>query len=336
MNTILLFLLVAFGMTDSGTVSDVLNPPAKEEAGYQLPYPNREAKPADLQNQVFQLKSVYSQFSVAPMNMEVSMQDQPRETLHLELRILGKPREELSNQEIIQIREAIYKAVGKRFNLEITTRVIPKEADIVGAISKIDSTNRQVLIVNTDNCRDEACVNTEKCWVNFVNDVVIRHGERDAKFEDLKLGDWLNVWSTGAVEQSLPGRATALEIEIAEPQDTTPKSLATLMGTDFKDIKQIDIRFGDGKKLVITDNAMIADISSKLLNIELIPSRDQRTVLGFLFSMELSVGDRKVKYGNPLWIDGVKYQQTVLTEELNKDIVKYGRANLPNLLPGIK
>ncbi|MEC0229617.1 hypothetical protein [Paenibacillus alba] len=330
MNTILLFLLVAFGMTDSGTVSDVLNPPAKEEAGYQLPYPNQEAKSAYLQNQVFQLENVYSRFSVAPMNMYVSMEGQPRETLHLELRILGKPREELSDQEISRIREAIYKAVGKRFNLEITTRVIPKEAEIVGAISEIDSTNRQVLIVNLDS------ENTEKYWVNVVDDIVIRRGEGDAKFEDLKLGDWLNVWSTGAVAQSLPALATALEIEIAEPQDTTPKALATLMGTDFKDIKQIDIRFGDGKKLVITDNAMIADISSKLLNIELIPSRDQRTVIGFLFSMELSVGDRKVKYGNPLWIDGVKYQQTVLTEELNKDIVKYGRANLPNLLPGIK
>ncbi|TXK75388.1 hypothetical protein [Paenibacillus sp. N3.4] len=338
MNSILLFLLVVLGMTDSGISYDLLHATQREEAVYELPSsPMTDAWARDFPNQVFMLDRVYQQFSVKPTSMSISKQGNPRETVHLELRKLGKPREELNFQEITSIREAIYKAIGKRFSLEITTKVIPKEAEVVGVITATDAKERRVLIANSESCLKEACrQKPEAYWLRFEADTVIKSANGLLKFDDMRVGDWLNVWTTGAVELSYPAQTVALEVEIAAPLDETPIALTTIMKSDFKGIDKINIRLGDGKKLEITDSQWLADISSRLQAIELVPSRDYRTFYGFLYTMEISIGKNKYRYDSSFAFDGHMYRQNEWTQEFNAYMISTARTHIPNLLPGIE
>lgn len=195
-----------------------------------------------------------------------------------------------------------------------------------------------MLLVNPEACSDKECKKKEKFWVSLEKDAIIVTNDSNAssKFEDLKLGDWLHVWTTGAILQSYPVQYTALDIEVVEPEDETPVALSALMKTDFNGIKQIDVRFGDGNKLAITDSKSLEDISSKLKRIELVRANDQRTWIGFLYEMELTIGDNKFQYGTSLRFDNIKYKQNAVTTELNDYIVALGRASIPNLLGGIQ
>lgn len=333
MKSILLLLLFAFGLSNIGNQGDVTI------RVYEFPPPNLAAPlPENLQDHIFHLENVYRQLSVKPMSIYKSEREYPNGAFHLQLLKLGNHREELSLQEKSQIKEAIFKAIGSRFSLDITTLVIPKEEELVGYISELDWKEQRMLLVNPEACSDKECKEIEKFWVKLEVDAVILTNNSNAsnKFEDLKLGDLLHVWTTQAVSQSYPPQYTALDIELVEPEDETPVALSALMKTDFNGIKQIDVRFGDGKKLAITDTKSLEEISSKLKRIELVRANDKRTIYGFLYGMELTIGDNKFQYGTSLRFDGIKYKQNSVTTELNDYIVALGRESNSNLLGGIR
>ncbi|KQX61521.1 MULTISPECIES: DUF3221 domain-containing protein [unclassified Paenibacillus] len=323
MKSILLLLLFACGLSSIGNQGDVAVPPTEVESVYELPSPNPAAPlPENLQDRIFHLENVYKQLSVKPMSISKSEGEYPNGAFHLQLLKLGNHREELSLQEKGQIKEAIYKAIGSRFSLDITTLVIPSEEELVGVISEIDREDSKMLLVNTEACSDKECKKIEKFWVNLYEDTIITNTSNGtSKFEDLKLGDWLHIWTTGAVMLSSPPQYTALDIEVVEPEDETPVALSALMKTDFNGIKQIDVRFGDGKKLAITDTKSLEDISSKLKRIELIRANDKRTIYGSLYGMELTIGDNKFYYGTSLTFDNIKYKQNSVTTELNDYVI---------------
>ncbi|KRF23148.1 hypothetical protein ASG93_29685 [Paenibacillus sp. Soil787] len=326
-------------MSNVGNQEEVAVPPAEVKRVYELPSPNPTAPlPENLQDRIYHLENVYKQFSVKPMSIYKSEGENPNGAFHLQLLKLGNHREELSLQEKSQIKDAIYKAIGSRFSLDITTLVISKEEELVGYISELDKEGQKMLLVNPEACSDKECKKKEKFWVSLEKDAIIVTNDSNAssKFEDLKLGDWLHVWTTGAILQSYPVQYTALDIEVVEPEDETPVALSALMKTDFNGIKQIDVRFGDGNKLAITDSKSLEDISSKLKRIELVRANDQRTWIGFLYEMELTIGDNKFQYGTSLRFDNIKYKQNAVTTELNDYIVALGRASIPNLLGGIQ
>ncbi|MCY9696019.1 DUF3221 domain-containing protein [Paenibacillus alginolyticus] len=339
MKSILLLLVFAFGLSSIGNQSDIAVPPTEVERVYELPSHNLTAPlPGNLQERIYHLENVYKQFSVKPLSLSKSESEYPNGAFHLQLLKLGNHREELSLQEKSQVKEAIYKATGSRFSLDITTLVITKEEELVGYISELDTKEQKMLLVNPEACLNKECKEIEKFWVKLDEDAVIVTNKSNGsnKFEDLKLGDLLHVWTTGAVLQSSPPQFTALDIEVVEPEDETPVALSTLMKTDFNGIKQIDVRFGDGKKLSITDTKSLEDISSKLKRIELVRANDKRTFYGFLYGMELTIGDTKFRYGTSLRFDNIKYKQNSVTTELNDYIVALGRASIPNLLGGIR
>ncbi|WP_261303893.1 YobA family protein [Paenibacillus andongensis] len=332
-------LVFAFGLSNIGNQGDVAVPPAEAERVYELPSSNLATPlPENLQERMYLLENVYKQFSVKPMSIYKSEGEYPNGAFHLQLIKLGNHREELSLQEKGQIKEAIYKAVGSRFSLDITTLVIPKEEELVGYISELDKKDRKILLVNSEACLDKECKEPEKFWVSLEEYTVIVTNNNIAsnKFEDLKQGDLLHVWTTQAVLLSSPPQYTALDIEVIEPEDESPVALSTLMKTDFNGIKQIDVRFGDGNKLAITDTKSLEEISFKLKRIELVRANDKRTFYGSLFGMELTIGDNKFHYGTSLSFDNIKYKQNSVTTELNDYIVALGRASIPNLLPGIQ
>lgn len=339
MKSILLLLVFAFGLSSIGDQGDVTVPPTEVERVYELPFPKPTApQPENFQDKLYHLENVYKQFSVKPMSFYKSEAEYPSGTFHLQLLKLGNHREELSLQEESQIKEAIYKAIGSRFSLDITTLVISKEEELVGYISELDREDQEILLINPEACSDKECKEAEKFWVKLEKDAGIIMNKRSGsnKFEDLKLGDLLHIWTTGAVLLSYPPQYTALDIEVVEPEDETPVALSALMKTDFNDIKQIDVRFGDGKKLTITDTKSLEEISSKLKKMELVRANDKRTFYGFLYGMELTIGDNKFRYGTSLRFDEIKYKQNLVTTELDDYIVALGRASIPNLLPGIQ
>lgn len=339
MKSILLLLVFAFGLSSIGHQGDIAVPPTEVEGVYELPFPNPTAPlPENLQDRILQLENVYRQLLVKPMSIYKSEGEYPNGAFHLQFLKLGNHREELSLQEKSQIKEAIYKAIGSRFTLDITTLVVPKEEELVGYISELDREERKILLVHPDACSDKECKEIEKFWVKLDEDAVIVTNSSDSsnKFEDLKLGDLLHVWTTQAVLLSYPPQYTALDIEVVEPEDETPVALSALMKTDFNGIKQIDVRYGDGNKLSITDTKSLEEISSKLKRIELVRANDKRTFYGYLYGMELSIGDNKFQYGTSLRFDNIKYKKNSVTTELNDYIVALGRASIPNLLGGIR
>lgn len=339
MKSILLLLLFACGLSNIGNQGDVAVPPTEVESVYALPSTNPTAQlPENLQDRIYHLENVYKQFSVKPMSISKSESEYPNGAFHLQLLKLGNHREELSSQEKGQIKEAIYKAIGSRFSLDITTLVISKEEELVGVISEINRGEQKMLLVNPEACLEKECKEKEKFWVKLDEDAVVVTNKSNGsnKFEDLKLGDWLHVWTTGAVLQSYPAQYSGLDIEVVEPEDETPVALSNLMKTDFNGIKQIDVRFGDGNKLSITDTKSLEEISSKLKRIELVRANDKRTFYGSLYGMELTIGESKFQYGTSLRFDGIKYKQNSVTTELNDYIVALGRASNPNLLSGIR
>lgn len=339
MKSLLLLFVFALGLGGIGNQDDVPVPPTEVKGVYELPSPNPTAPlPENFQDRIFHLENVYRQLSVKPMSIYKSEGEYPNGAFHLQLLKLGNHREELSLQEKSQIKEAIFKSIGERISLNITTLVIPKEEELVGYISELDKREQKMLLVNPEACLDKECNEFDKFWVSLEEDadIVTNNSDGSNKFEDLKLGDLLYVWTTGAVLQSYHAQYTALDIEVVEPEDETPVALSALMKTDFNGIKQIDVRFGDGKKLAITDSKSLEEISSKLKRIELVRANDKRTIYGSLYVMELTIEDNKFRYGTSIRFNEIKYKQNSLTKELNDYIVTLGRESIPNLLPSIK
>ncbi|MBD0382302.1 hypothetical protein ICC18_19480 [Paenibacillus sp. WST5] len=291
-----------------------------------------------LQEQVYGLDDIYNQFSIVVRSVGISPNEHQVDTVHLDVMKTGQLHEEISEQEKGDLKQAIYKAVGKSFPLEITSYVIPKEAEAVGEITEINAEDQLLLIKNLEWCKDKACEKYESFWVKPDKDIKINSEKQkgELRFDQLQIGDWIEVWTKGAVLQSLPPQIFALEILVKEEKVEPVVSLSSLLQTDFEHIDQIDIKYGDGKSLTLIDKKVIEQIAAKLKKIELMKARDQRTVLGFLYSMDLTIGDRKIRYSSGLRFDDLKYLRNPLTEELNNEIVRLGRGNISNLLPGIR
>jgi hypothetical protein len=111
--------------------------------------------------------------------------------------------------------------------------------------------------------------------------------------------------------------------------------LSDILQNDFSLVSQIDVQFGDGKKLIINDKDQINEIVRHLKEINLEKSEDQTQSHGYLYFLDLSLGDKKVRYSSDLWFDHTRYQANQQTKEFDKLIVEYGRKIFPNLLPGI-
>ncbi|MFD0696897.1 hypothetical protein ACFQZT_22780 [Paenibacillus sp. GCM10027628] len=326
MKTFLIFVLVSFGwihLSSQGNSS----PPSVNSVESNL----------SLQDQVYALDQVYKQFSLVVRSVSTSLNEHQEDMILLDVRKIEQHREALGEKETADLKQAIYKAIGRSFPLEITSYVIPNEAEAVGIITEIDAEDHKVLIVNPEWCLDRDCKEHESYWVKPENDIKIISEVQDGmlNFGQLRIGDWIEVWSNGAVLQSAPAEMLALDIVVKIEKNEPAVALSSLLKTNFEPIKQIDIRYGDGKSLTLTDEKVLERIASMLKKIELTPARDQRTVIGFLYFMDITIGDRKIRYENDLRFGDLKYLHNFLTQELNDEIVRIGREKIPNLLPGI-
>ncbi|MCP3773506.1 copper amine oxidase N-terminal domain-containing protein [Paenibacillus sp. MZ04-78.2] len=98
--------------------------------------------------------------------------------------------------------------------------------------------------------------------------------------------------------------------------------LSTILKSDFDNITKIEVKFGDGGKVIpINEARTIGEISSKLKEIKLRKKNDQSPGFGYLYYLTIIAGDKELKYFNTLSLEDVSYESTQLTKELDNYIL---------------
>lgn len=170
-----------------------------------------ETELVQIQERLFQLDEVYKPFAVQPMTGFT--QDK---TIYLQVRKLHKHREPLSKEEIDKLRNAIYESLGQRFPLEISSFTLPQQADITGKITSIQEKERRVLIVDREKTFGTERKMVVATWVKIELDTAMKQkvSEKPLTFEDLKVGQTVEAWSSGLMLDSYPGQTSALELNV--------------------------------------------------------------------------------------------------------------------------
>lgn len=112
-------------------------------------------------------------------------------------------------------------------------------------------------------------------------------------------------------------------------------SLTEVLKSELSSVDEIDVDFGDGNKMSITDPSMIQDITTQLKSIN-VRETDSKGV-GYLYYLNLKEGDKSYRLGSDLTIDGTSYEPIDdEAKKLNDFIIKMGRDKFPGLLSGVK
>lgn len=123
-------------------------------------------------------------------------------------------------------------------------------------------------------------------------------------------------------------------LSLLSPQDEI--SLQDFLHTDFSGITRIEVRYGDGNLMTIEDPSTIYKIVSMLKGIRLQKSPSPLPV-GSLYYMDLTSGSQTVRYSRYVVNDHATYQSMdPQSKQLDEQILKVGRENIPGLLPGLE
>lgn len=110
--------------------------------------------------------------------------------------------------------------------------------------------------------------------------------------------------------------------------------LTDLLNSQLLNVNRIDVQFGDGNKLGITDTDTIQKMVSQLRKIKVRESTLKG--VGYLYELIIYEDDKVYKMNSNLSINGKAYEPVDNeVNELNKIVVKIGRERIPNLLSGI-
>jgi hypothetical protein len=111
-------------------------------------------------------------------------------------------------------------------------------------------------------------------------------------------------------------------------------SLTEVLKSELSSVDGIDVQFGDGNKMEITDAKTIQDIVSQIKSIKVRETKSKG--VGYLYYLDLKQGDKTYRFSSDLTIDGKSYEAIDNTaEKLNDFMVKMGRDQIPGLLPGV-
>src|SRR5690625_793176 len=109
--------------------------------------------------------------------------------LSVTVRKIEDPRTELTEQEIIELKEAIYHEIGERFPLQIKSHVLGETPTLEGKITHIDKERRRVLIVNEHAFVGEDNTMPSATWAS-VSDKTFLKDQQGNKIndDDLEIG----------------------------------------------------------------------------------------------------------------------------------------------------
>lgn len=114
--------------------------------------------------------------------------------------------------------------------------------------------------------------------------------------------------------------------------------LQDFLHTDFSGINKMEVRFGDGSRMVIEEASTINTIVATLKSIRLKKLHPQSPEsVGNLYYMDISIDSQTVRYSKFVHDEHATYQSIgPKSRELDELIVKIGREKIPGLLSGIE
>lgn len=164
-------------------------------------------------------------------------------TLHLGIRKLYSFGEKMSEEEMNDIKETIFRLIGLEFPVDIFQCCLQEEADLSGKITSIDREHKRVLIVDNDSPNENKQM-PRATWVNLTEDATIQLVESNQKltFTDLKVGQQIEAWSVGLTLESYPSQTSVMRINILASEENSEDISGTITalekeGTDFAEYK---------------------------------------------------------------------------------------------------
>lgn len=299
----------------------------------QTPYPEwtaEQLKEIPSRN----LLPLFKEHGLFPMGLWIQ-----NEALHIQVRNQHRHWEHPSDQSIAELRQTLYEFAGSPFPLFLETYALsPDKPEIKGRITKIDEASQRALIIDPSEPLSDGY--PDATWIKMFEDGnIVRSADKIAlEFKDLKIGQRVEGWTWGIILESLPAQTELLElIVLEEPEEDGPYIPFTAMiGNDLEGVTKIDVRYGDGHSLTIEDDYLIRGITGLLQMTLFKKSDDQEPVFGYLYVMDLYIGDQKIRYNSNAYYHSIRYTSNPITQVLDESVVNYGRKQIPGLLPGIK
>ena len=118
--------------------------------------------------------------------------------------------------------------------------------------------------------------------------------------------------------------------------EADPVPLTAVLGIDLVAVERIEIRYGDGRGLTVTDPETVQAIAERLKAVTVRESEAKG--VGYLYFMDLFQGDRTRRVGDRhTQLDGRTYETADddAGRALNALILSLGRERMPDLLPGV-
>jgi len=140
----------------------------------------------------------------------------------------------------------------------------------------------------------------------------------------------LAVFALSALAAGCAGRQDRADAEA----EAVP--LTAVLGSGLDAVERIEIRYGDGHVLVVTDPETVREFVVRVKAITVRRSDIQSA--GYLYNMDLAEGERTHRVGDRYTRLDDRTYETVEDEasrELDLFMLRFGRERIPDLLPGI-
>jgi len=113
------------------------------------------------------------------------------------------------------------------------------------------------------------------------------------------------------------------------------------LGSELSDVDRIEVQFGDGNRLTVTDDAAIRAIVAPLRNIRVRPSgRKLPESVGFLFVLHLHEQGQIRRVSDDLTLPDARFEPADESSddqarEWRRLVLQWGRESIPDLLRGV-
>jgi hypothetical protein len=97
------------------------------------------------------------------------------------------------------------------------------------------------------------------------------------------------------------------------------------------------VQFADGNKMIITDSQRIERIVGKLQSIKFKQNNPNNipSGVGYLYILTIKTkANSQATYCSDLFLNNISYQPNSNSKLLDQEILRIGRKEIPNLLPG--
>lgn len=319
---VILSIALALGITAS----------ARQAAAVDAPPALSEQELQDIYIRVTRLQDTFAAESLQPMG--IYLRDG---ALRVMVRNRYNHREQPDGKRLENLRNALYGAIGRPFPLVLEPYSLSEQPEIEGRITAIDEALGRVLIVDAVHRLPDGSPGA--VWAKMHEDgIIVRASDRkELTFRDLALGQRVEAWSYGIIQFSYPGQTELLELGVTDqPEEEGPYiPVTSILGSDLEQVAKIEVRYGDGSRLTIEDSYTIGLIAHSLRLSVLQPDKGTERTSGYLYKMQLKVGNQTYAYGSDLQFGADRYKPNGETGKLDDFIVQYGRKHIPGLLPDI-